>query len=692
MTKLKAIRRHLRSLRRRRRRVRRATAWSAVLIALLWLLGAIFAVDVGFELDVLQRVLVMLAGAGLTIWAFARFAVPFLGVRETEMQLALHVEKQHHINSDLVAALQFESPEASAWGSPQLEGAVVDQMAQVGGRLNVFQGLSRRQLTHRMFWLLLTAALAGAVVVRFPDHAYTFLNRLLLGARHYPSHTRIEQVVINDRLVLQPTLYQTSPKSLKSPQHHPLAFLVQCSGNLPPQGIAKLRSPNGQLRPLELLRLTLEERKQRLTEAETRIANAIRTREVDLTGTWAREVEMLLQFDAADAARHVAEANSDPTRLTDVALAIKSVLQSWPSQADSTAVYAAHLPSLTDPITYQIYLGDAWTDPATVDMLALPIVEPTLIPVPPPYVRTEKAPAAAANARQLSVLEGSEVKVSVECTNHKQLQAAWLTLVGEPELKRYPLTQQDDAGYRWALTATDSPFANITRELRFEIQVTDVDDLHLEPAIRSHVRLKADRPPTGSIYCVHRVVLPQAKPVLEYYANDDYGIAQVRLDLQLERGPKDSPETKEEVASRSLLVGTQPLLANALPIDRRGRDKQTGKPRGYVLDLASLRSGKNGQEKPVELAKGDRLKLILEVVDYRGQLPGASYRSDPLVLEITDQSGFLADQTEHLQRLESGLQKTENVELDIASGKTSGARAGQRSSGTLRKPGKGGSP
>ena len=411
-------------------------------------------------------------------------------------------------------------------------------------------------------------------------------------------------MALNDRLVLQPTLYQTSPASLKSPQNHPLAFLVQCSGNLPPQGIAKLRSPNGQLRPLELLRLTLEERKQRLTDAETRIANAIQARDVDLAGMWAREVAMLLQFDAPEAARHVAEAKDDATRLADVALAIQGVLQSWPSQAESTAVYAAKLPSLTDPVTYQLFLGDAWTDPATVEMIALPIVEPTFVPVPPPYVRTELAPAVAANARQLSVLEGSEVKISVECTNRKRLREAWLTLIGEPEVQRYPLTRQDEEGYRWALTATDSPFARITRELRFEIQVTDEDDLQLEPAIRSHVRLKADRPPTGSIYCVHRVVLPQAKPVLEYYANDDYGIAQVRLDLQIERGPKDAPETKEEVASRSLLEGQQPVLANTLPIDRRGRDKATGKPRGYVLDLGSLRTGENGQEKSVQLAKG----------------------------------------------------------------------------------------
>ena len=43
-----------------------------------------------------------------------------------------------------------------------------------------------------------------------------------------------------------------------------------------------------------------------------------------------------------------------------------------------------------------------------------------------------------------------------------------------------------------------------------------------------------------------------------------------------------------------------------------------------------------------KLAKGDRVKIVLEVVDYRGDQPGVSYYSDPLVLEISDESGVLA--------------------------------------------------
>jgi hypothetical protein len=56
-----------------------------------------------------------------------------------------------------------------------------------------------------------------------------------------------------------------------------------------------------------------------------------------------------------------------------------------------------------------------------------------------------------------------------------------------------------------------------------------------------------------------------------------------------------------------------------------------------------------------KLAKGDRIKIVLEVVDYRGEQPGVSYYSDPLVLEISDESGVLAAISEADERSEQRL-------------------------------------
>ena len=88
------------------------------MVAALWLLVAFFALDVLFQMTVAQRAIVWLVVAAGTIWAFRRYTRPFLGVRETELDMALLVERQQQIDSDVVAALQFETPEARRWGSP----------------------------------------------------------------------------------------------------------------------------------------------------------------------------------------------------------------------------------------------------------------------------------------------------------------------------------------------------------------------------------------------------------------------------------------------------------------------------------------------------------------------------------------------------------------------------------------------
>ncbi|MBC8076020.1 MAG: hypothetical protein H7Y32_08100, partial [Chloroflexales bacterium] len=67
----------------------------------------------------------------LLLCIMASFAVTLqLGRAGRELDIALMVERQQKIDSDLVAAIQFESPEAKRWGSTQLEGAVIDYVAE----------------------------------------------------------------------------------------------------------------------------------------------------------------------------------------------------------------------------------------------------------------------------------------------------------------------------------------------------------------------------------------------------------------------------------------------------------------------------------------------------------------------------------------------------------------------------------
>ena len=65
------------------------------------------------------------------------------------------------------------------------------------------------------------------------------------------------------------------------------------------------------------------------------------------------------------------------------------------------------------------------------------------------------------------------------------------------------------------------------------------------------------------------------------------------------------------------------------------------------------------------LEKGDRLRLELEVVDYRGKVASESVRSDPLVLEVSDESGVLAAISEPDERTEKQINDSIKLELGI---------------------------
>ena len=43
-----------------------------------------------------------------------------------------------------------------------------------------------------------------------------------------------------------------------------------------------------------------------------------------------------------------------------------------------------------------------------------------------------------------------------------------------------------------------------------------------------------------------------------------------------------------------------------------------------------------------KLVKGDQLRVTLEAIDYRGDMPGKPTRSEPLLLNITDESGIMS--------------------------------------------------
>ncbi|MHC4875093.1 MAG: DUF4175 family protein [Planctomycetota bacterium] len=219
---------HLRSqlsrLQRTRQSIRLATAASLLLKAVVVILAAAFLADWSLRMTVLQRVVLVGLVAIAAVWSFRRFALPWLRQSDDLVELALMVERQQGIDSDLVSALQFERPEASAWGSPQLEKAVVSSVADRSSQIDVMEGLPIDDLRRRVIACSVMLAIAAGVVLLAPGYVAAFFQRLLLNDVSYPTRTRIEAIEVNDSPI---------EKQVSSPAGHPLRFAVRASGELP---------------------------------------------------------------------------------------------------------------------------------------------------------------------------------------------------------------------------------------------------------------------------------------------------------------------------------------------------------------------------------------------------------------------------------------------------------------------------
>jgi hypothetical protein len=654
-TRLHTLRSQLTGLRQARTNARQLTAWTAVGTAVLWALIGVFLVDFLLQREVAaaQRAILLLIAAAAVAWAWYKYARPLLSIRESEVDMALLVERQQQLDSDLVAAIQFEDDVQGRWGSRQLELAVIDYVGTVGDGIDVFQGFDRSQLKRRAQIFGVTAAVIAVAGLIFPGHLAAFANRLALGSQHYPSATQITSLAVNGRNVLTGSGMQ--PLSIRCAEGRGVEFLLRVEGSLPQKGLARLSARERFERTdVELTPLTEEQRLLRLQHAQQMVADAQNSADTDLAGPWFEELASLVQTEAPDKWEKLqldpqALSASDlgtqvQTKLKDIDRLISELTGQWPQAAQSSgaALYVGQLPRLNEAVRYRVTLGDAYTDPADITIIALPAVEATLTPIPPKYAA--KTLAAEPTGRQAAVLAGSEVKLSIECTNHKPLKEAWIVIrpASGNQARRYNLTAVDGERQKWTLDSA-SPLGRVDEELRYEIQVTDEDGLHLETPIKGSIRIRVDKPPIAVAATVHRVVLPGARPSIQYRAGDDFGLHKLALEVEVERqlasgvapmpvgvsasdtssGP--APEMKLETTEISLLKSS-PLGVDRLPL----ADKAS-------INLANLQL--DSQRGPLQ--KGDRLKVVLVAQDDRGG-PGETFRSEPIIIEISDDLGVLS--------------------------------------------------
>ena len=238
--RLDPLRDRLDAVRRRRLLARRLTGWSAVLVALLAALLVGLALDRLFVLPRAGRLWLWAGILAATVWTFRRYAWPHLRIRETELDVALSMEKAHGIDSDFVAALQFERPDAAAWGSSTLRSAVVDYVAEFGREWTSAAPLWSRLLAGRTAWAAGLAAVVAAVGIASPATLRAFVDRMLLGSSHYPTWTRIERLVVGGQ-----EIDPLRPATIKAPAGRPLAITVECGGRPTSTGRAVFRAAAG---------------------------------------------------------------------------------------------------------------------------------------------------------------------------------------------------------------------------------------------------------------------------------------------------------------------------------------------------------------------------------------------------------------------------------------------------------------
>jgi hypothetical protein len=556
-SKIAPLHSHLAALRRQRWGLRLARGGMALGALLLAALIVNFLLDWLFAFSRPQRGVFLAVIGGLVLWGLRRFVWPAILAHETDIDLALLVERQQGIDSDLVAALQFESPQARAWGSVELEEAVVDYVAEFGNTLKVKRGLAGTDVRRAALALGATAGAVCLVGGLFPDHAAVFLNRLLLGSAHYPTKTIIQRIVVNgtDTDLTQPTA-----RPPRIPLGSPVRFEVEARGVLPDTGTIRV---------------------------------VVKTGGAATTLTLARTQPPL-------------QGNVEPREGGDT---LGDAIGAKSRANGGSEIYSAELARLTDEISYQIFLGDAWTEPAPVLVIPPPVVSLELDHTPPRYAVRQAASATGTSSRQISVIEGSQVSLTVRCGNKSLAKVELVT-----DDARFSLEPQDAERQIWKLPTAGTPLARVTGPIPFEVEAVDEDGLSPDQPLRGHIRIEADRPPRIAAAVVTEKVLPAAQPGIAWGAADDYGLAEIRLHRQITRQTGEIDQAIDVV--QNVVAKDQPQTS------LRGR---------YVLNLA-----------PLSLSKGDQVRVTLEAVDYRGDQSGMTAQSEPVVFQVTDESGILA--------------------------------------------------
>lgn len=233
------LRGRLRRIARHRALLRAARQACRALWIGLALVAVVFVLDYSFNLRATPRFAVAMTAAGVWAALLWKDRERRSGAIDSDLETALWLEQQHALENDLVAALQFERPEATDWGSRQLKDAVVAYVGQFSGELDADWTIDRRALHRQAMFAGAAMFVAAIVTLVAPLHVRALIERLAMQPVRYPTATRMATVTING----QPVLWQDSETPVfRLPYGQPVFVQVSAEGIVPAAGTVLLRS------------------------------------------------------------------------------------------------------------------------------------------------------------------------------------------------------------------------------------------------------------------------------------------------------------------------------------------------------------------------------------------------------------------------------------------------------------------
>ena len=221
------------------------SAACATLAMVSWMIVAAFICDWSFNLSANSRYVLLAVEIACCVIILKKLGWRFRSKRESLEDIALIVERHHNIDNDLVAAIQFENSHATTWGSPELAGALIENVARLSPSLNVYRGFSYEALPKRAIILAATMLVVIGGMIAWPGHAAAFWNRVRLGTANYPTRTSIELIVVNGQPVTMAS--DAAVSQIYAPYGRSISVRVKCRGELPVSGSAQMTSLNGNL-------------------------------------------------------------------------------------------------------------------------------------------------------------------------------------------------------------------------------------------------------------------------------------------------------------------------------------------------------------------------------------------------------------------------------------------------------------